>query len=174
MESKWKRGFVFQVHTNIKYADEKQWNHVSSCILNSGSIRSPIDERNGNGAVQYVYSSLLYTQLHLWQITPCVCRLNPGSITMEDLMSVLPFGGTFDLVQLNGSALKKVFEHSVSRYGESTGRFLQVSGNSPLSLYCCLYLTMMSTIYTLWYFVAVNKHFLYNKVLGFHKYRGLK
>ncbi|KAA0708986.1 5'-nucleotidase [Triplophysa tibetana] len=87
------------VHTNIKYADEKQWNHVSSCILNSGGIRSPIDERNGN-----------------------------GSITMEDLMAVLPFGGTFDLVQLNGSALKKVFEHSVSRYGESTGRFLQVSG----------------------------------------------
>ncbi|XDV42403.1 hypothetical protein PO909_011075 [Leuciscus waleckii] len=87
------------VHHNIKYADETQWNHVSSCILNGGSIRSPIDERNRN-----------------------------GSISMEDLIAVLPFGGTFDLVQINGSALREVFEHSVRRYGGSTGEFLQVSG----------------------------------------------
>lgn len=51
-----------------------------------------------------------------------------GSITMEDLISVLPFGGTFDLVQLKGSTLRKAFEHSVKRYGHSTGEFLQVSG----------------------------------------------
>ncbi|XP_016305317.1 5'-nucleotidase [Sinocyclocheilus anshuiensis] len=87
------------VHNNIKYADEIQWNHVSSCILNGGAIRSPIDERNSN-----------------------------GSITMEDLIAALPFGGTFDLVQMNGSTLREVFEHSVRRYGGSTGEFLQVSG----------------------------------------------
>ncbi|XP_016093075.1 5'-nucleotidase [Sinocyclocheilus grahami] len=87
------------VHNNIKYADEIQWNHVSSCILNGGAIRSPIDERNRN-----------------------------GSITMEDLIAALPFGGTFDLVQMNGSTLREVFEHSVRRYGGSTGEFLQVSG----------------------------------------------
>ncbi|KAK9956332.1 hypothetical protein ABG768_014074 [Culter alburnus] len=87
------------VHNNIKYADEIQWNHVSSCILNGGAIRSPIDERNRN-----------------------------GSITMEDLITVLPFGGTFDLVQMNGSTLREVFEHSVRRYGGNTGEFLQVSG----------------------------------------------
>ncbi|XP_051731544.1 5'-nucleotidase isoform X2 [Ctenopharyngodon idella] len=87
------------VHNNIKYADEIQWNHVSSCILNSGGIRSPIDERNRN-----------------------------GSITTEDLIAVLPFGGTFDLVQMNGSTLREVFEHSVQRYGGNTGEFLQVSG----------------------------------------------
>lgn len=51
-----------------------------------------------------------------------------GSITMEDLIAVLPFGGTFDLVQINGSALREAFEHSVRRYGGSTGEFLQVSG----------------------------------------------
>lgn len=51
-----------------------------------------------------------------------------GSITMEDLIAVLPFGGTFDLVQMNGSVLREVFEHSVHRYGESSGEFLQVSG----------------------------------------------
>jgi len=44
---------------------------------------------------------------------------------------VLPFGGTFDLVQLKGSTLKKAFEHSVHRYGQATGEFLQVGGKSP-------------------------------------------
>lgn len=41
---------------------------------------------------------------------------------------MLPFGGTFDLVQIKGSTLKKAFEHSVHRYGQSTGEFLQVGG----------------------------------------------
>uniref|UniRef100_A0A8C5E697 5'-nucleotidase n=1 Tax=Gouania willdenowi TaxID=441366 RepID=A0A8C5E697_GOUWI len=78
---------------------DAMWNHVSACIVNGGGIRTSIDERSRN-----------------------------GSITMEDLISVLPFGGTYDLVELKGSTLRKVFEHSVSRYGQSTGEFLQVSG----------------------------------------------
>ena len=60
---------------------------------------------------------------HLW--------LPSGTITWESLAAVLPFGGTFDLVQLKGSTLKKAFEHSVHRYGQSTGEFLQVGGKSP-------------------------------------------
>ncbi|XP_012679397.2 5'-nucleotidase isoform X2 [Clupea harengus] len=87
------------VDHNIKYADELQWNHVSACLLNGGAVRSPIDERARN-----------------------------GSITMEDLIAVLPFGSTFDLVQLKGSTIRKAFEHGVRRYGSSTGEFLQVSG----------------------------------------------
>ncbi|KAJ8270818.1 hypothetical protein GJAV_G00119630 [Gymnothorax javanicus] len=87
------------VHHNLEYPDELQWNHVSSCILNSGSIQASIDE-----------------------------RIRDGSITMAELTSVLPFGGTFDLVQLKGSTLRKAFEHSVRRYGEGSGEFLQVSG----------------------------------------------
>ena len=47
---------------------------------------------------------------------------------VEDLMAVLPFGGTYDLVQLHGSTLLKAFEHAVRRYGGATGEFLQVSG----------------------------------------------
>ncbi|KAJ8008908.1 hypothetical protein DPEC_G00083310 [Dallia pectoralis] len=87
------------VEHNIRYPDELQWSHVSSCRLQGGSIRSSIDERSRN-----------------------------GSIMMEDLMATLPFGGTFDLVQLKGSTLRKAFEHSVKRYGQGTGEFLQVSG----------------------------------------------
>lgn len=47
---------------------------------------------------------------------------------MDQLMAVLPFGGTLDLVQLKGSTLRKVFEFSVRRYGQGSGEFLQVSG----------------------------------------------
>ncbi|XP_071766421.1 snake venom 5'-nucleotidase [Centroberyx gerrardi] len=87
------------VQNTIKFADELQWNHVSSCLLNGGGVRASIDERSRN-----------------------------GTITMEDLIAVLPFGGTFDLLQLKGSTLRKAFEHSVKRYGQNTGEFLQVSG----------------------------------------------
>ncbi|XP_078504286.1 5'-nucleotidase [Lissotriton helveticus] len=87
------------IYNNLRHPDEKGWNHVSMCIMSGGSIRGPIDEQSNN-----------------------------GSITLEDLMSVLPFGGTFDLVQLKGSTLKKAFEHSVRRHGGGTGEFLQVGG----------------------------------------------
>ncbi|XP_069462438.1 5'-nucleotidase [Ambystoma mexicanum] len=87
------------IYHNIRYPDEKSWNHVSMCILNGGSIRAPIDERSSN-----------------------------GTITLEDLMSVLPFGGTYDLLQLRGSTLRAAFEHSVYRHGSGTGEFLQVGG----------------------------------------------
>ncbi|XP_034847156.1 5'-nucleotidase isoform X2 [Mirounga angustirostris] len=86
------------INNNIRHPDEVSWNHVSMCILNGGGIRSPIDERNN------------------------------GTITWENLAAVLPFGETFDLIQLKGSTLKKAFEHSVHRYGRSTGEFLQVGG----------------------------------------------
>ncbi|KAK5903061.1 hypothetical protein CgunFtcFv8_006873 [Champsocephalus gunnari] len=87
------------IDNNIRFSDGLQWNHVSACIINGGGVRTSIDERTRN-----------------------------GSITMEDLIAVLPFGGTFDLVTLKGSTLLKAFEHSMRRYGQSTGEFLQVSG----------------------------------------------
>ncbi|XP_075058821.1 5'-nucleotidase [Mixophyes fleayi] len=87
------------ISNNIRNPDEVSWNHVSLCIMNGGGIRASIDERSSN-----------------------------GSITTEDLISVLPFGGTFDLIEVKGSTLKKAFEHSVHRHGASTGEFLQVGG----------------------------------------------
>lgn len=54
-----------------------------------------------------------------------------GTITWESLKAVLPFGDTFNLVQLKGSTLRKAFEHSVHRYGKSYGEFLQVGGKWP-------------------------------------------
>ncbi|XP_059587780.1 5'-nucleotidase isoform X2 [Alligator mississippiensis] len=87
------------LYNAVGYPDENTWNHVSMCILNGGGIRSPIDE-----------------------------KINNGTITMEDLLAVLPFGMTFDLLVLKGSTLKEAFEHSVHRYGRGTGELLQVGG----------------------------------------------
>ncbi|KAM9562802.1 5'-nucleotidase [Guaruba guarouba] len=87
------------LYENIGSPDKKSWNHVSMCILNGGGIRSPIDEQSTN-----------------------------GSITVGDLLSVLPFGGRFDLVRVKGSTLKEAFEHSVRRYGKGSGELLQVGG----------------------------------------------
>lgn len=53
-----------------------------------------------------------------------------GSVTLEDLLTVLPFGGTFDRVQLKGSTLRAAFEHGAHRHGSKAGEFLQVSGRS--------------------------------------------
>ncbi|XP_065444261.1 5'-nucleotidase isoform X2 [Chrysemys picta bellii] len=87
------------IYNNLKHRDENTWNHVSMCIINGGGIRSPIDEHNNN-----------------------------GTITMEDLLAVLPFGSTFDLIELKGSTLKEAFEHGVRRHGQGTGELLQVGG----------------------------------------------
>ncbi|CAL9691934.1 unnamed protein product [Knipowitschia caucasica] len=87
------------VESSLGYAEDHQWNHVSAALMNGGGVRSSIDEEARN-----------------------------GSITMEEVLGVLPFGGTFDFVSLRGSTLRKMFEHSVHRYGESSGEFLQVSG----------------------------------------------
>lgn len=87
------------VDSALGFSEDGQWNHVSAALMNGGGVRNSIDETTRN-----------------------------GSMTMEDLLSVLPFGGTFDLVSLRGSTLRKAFEHSVHRHGQSTGEFLQVSG----------------------------------------------
>lgn len=66
---------------------------------------------------------------------------------MEDILTVLPFGGTVDLVQIKGSTVKKAFEHAVHRYGSMSGEFLQVSGLLSGSLFLELhYITLQHYI----------------------------
>ncbi|CAH1248466.1 NT5E [Branchiostoma lanceolatum] len=49
-----------------------------------------------------------------------------GLIDIESVLFTLPFGNTFDIVELRGEHLYEVFEHSGSMW--SSGEFLQVSG----------------------------------------------
>ncbi|KAF3850315.1 hypothetical protein F7725_020034 [Dissostichus mawsoni] len=67
-----------------------------------------------------IYNNIRFSDGLQWNHVSA-CIFNGGG----DLISVLPFGGTFDLVQLKGSTLFKAFEHSMRRYGQSTGEFLQ-------------------------------------------------
>ncbi|XP_077555712.1 protein 5NUC-like isoform X8 [Haemaphysalis longicornis] len=51
-------------------------------------------------------------------------------VTMGDILSATPFGQTVVVATMNGTALKRMMEISVSRYNQSapTGAFLQLSG----------------------------------------------
>ncbi|CAH1776837.1 unnamed protein product [Owenia fusiformis] len=53
-----------------------------------------------------------------------------GDVTMEHILTVMPFQNLIDMVALTGDILRQTFEHSASRLTESsgTGRFLQLSG----------------------------------------------
>ncbi|XP_070496322.1 apyrase-like [Chironomus tepperi] len=55
-----------------------------------------------------------------------------GPITYGDVMTFFPFGNTFDILELNGTALMAVFEHAVARSWSETefipADMLQISG----------------------------------------------
>lgn len=42
-----------QIYHNIKYSSDMHWNHVGICMLNSGAIRTAIDERYKNGTAKF-------------------------------------------------------------------------------------------------------------------------
>ena len=58
--------------------------------------------------------------------------IQKGEISFGGMLTVFPFEGTFDQVQLTGSTIRKALEHSVRRYVEDAddnpGEFPQVSG----------------------------------------------
>ncbi|ODN02906.1 Snake venom 5'-nucleotidase [Orchesella cincta] len=91
------------VFMNQKFADDTSWSDVTIGLLNSGGIRGSIDE-----------------------------TANGGSISMEDVLQVLPFQNTIDLIEIKGSDLKDAFEYAVDGYDPKgyrlAGKFLQVSG----------------------------------------------
>ncbi|XP_038658725.1 5'-nucleotidase-like [Scyliorhinus canicula] len=87
------------INKYIRRTDEKSWTQASICLTNGGGIRGPIDELSDN-----------------------------GKIYAENILSVLPFGNTIDLIKVSGSTLRSAFELSVWTYGHGKGKFLQVTG----------------------------------------------
>ncbi|XP_067124170.1 snake venom 5'-nucleotidase-like [Centruroides vittatus] len=87
----------------LKKPTENQWNTIAISIFNSGGIRDSISEKE-----------------------------NDGNILMRDVMNVLPYLNTLDVVDIYGKYLIEILERSVYDYGNNPedppGRFLQVSG----------------------------------------------
>ena len=58
--------------------------------------------------------------------------IDVGNITLADLLGVLPFSNTVDIITMTGEGLKIVLEESASKLSRdglsSKGGFLQVSG----------------------------------------------
>ncbi|XP_021964441.1 snake venom 5'-nucleotidase [Folsomia candida] len=91
------------VHVNLKFSDSLYWSDVTMAIMNGGGVRASIDEESKN-----------------------------GSISMDDILTVLPFSNTIDLIEIQGNHLREAFEFSVQDYDPKgfhlAGKFLQVSG----------------------------------------------
>ena len=54
--------------------------------------------------------------------------LPEGDVTKGDIMKIFPFGNQLKVVEISGSTIREMLEHSVSKYPEFFGGFLQVSG----------------------------------------------
>ena len=54
-----------------------------------------------------------------------------GSIYTDDMLRILPYKNTVDMMTLQGEYIIEALEHAVSNYNPDRlhGRFLQVSGN---------------------------------------------
>jgi 5'-nucleotidase len=57
---------------------------------------------------------------------------NPGTLTMRDVLSILPFNNPVVKVEVTGALLREILEHGVARSAEDNepGRFPQISGLS--------------------------------------------
>ena len=55
-----------------------------------------------------------------------------NTLSMEDLLKILPYKNTIDVLELKGSTIRKILEKSATRLlsseKEDFGNFLQVSG----------------------------------------------
>ena len=66
-----------------------------------------------------------------------------GDILFSDVQQVLPFGNTFDAVEIEGRYIKEMLEHSVSSLPVGAGRFLQVAGTLCLFLLFLLFVLFL-------------------------------
>ena len=51
-----------------------------------------------------------------------------GTITIGEVLEVLPFGNALVTLELTGEEILQALEHSVAELEEEAGQFLQVSG----------------------------------------------
>ncbi len=54
--------------------------------------------------------------------------LEPGPVTLGDVLSVLPFDSALVTLHVTGALLRQILEHSVSQWPNHSGRFFQISG----------------------------------------------
>ena len=60
--------------------------------------------------------------------------IKKGSLTLNDVVLILPFGNTAELVRLTGKELKEVMEISNSLYPESSPSYIQYSSNMKVDV----------------------------------------
>ncbi|EDV25256.1 uncharacterized protein TRIADDRAFT_57018 [Trichoplax adhaerens] len=89
------------VHQYLKNPTSASWTDVGIAVMNGGGIRSPIDPTRP-----------------------------PGAVTVGDILTVLPFRNSIDVLEIKGMFIRQALEVSVRDYStiSTPGRFLQMSG----------------------------------------------
>jgi 5'-nucleotidase / UDP-sugar diphosphatase len=81
----------------------------------------------GNLLADYMRTSL-NTDIALINAGQIRRSLEPGPVTLGDVLSVLPFDSAIVSLHVTGAMLRQVLEQSVSQWPNHAGRFFQVSG----------------------------------------------
>ncbi len=102
-----------------------------------GSTVSPLDGVREHVRARETNLGNLIADVMRWNTDADIAMTNgggirasiaPGEITINDVVTVLPFGNTLATIKLTGEQLVSVLEHSVRLYPETNGGFMQVSG----------------------------------------------
>lgn len=110
-------------HTNVDLLNDLCWQQ--ECAVGSFTADGIVHETRTAFPQYNVQSAII-------QASGMRSSFQKGQIVFGDVLAFLPFGNTFDILELNGSTLKDIFEHSVSRSwreDEFIGpHMLQISG----------------------------------------------
>ncbi|MDQ0220135.1 hypothetical protein ELQ35_22095 [Peribacillus cavernae] len=95
--------------TNVRSKETNLGNLVADAMLAKAkeSVNATIAMQNGGGIR---------------------ASMNDGDITLDEVLTVMPFGNTLVTVDLTGEEIIQALEHSVSAVETGAGQFMQVSG----------------------------------------------
>ncbi|KAL3883277.1 hypothetical protein ACJMK2_029560 [Sinanodonta woodiana] len=114
-------------HTAVLLEGETYWCRVRECNLGNlatdAMINYHLDYMKANG-------TWAAASIALVQSGGIRASIEPGNITLGNVLTVFPFGNNIDLVKIRGIHLRKMIEHAVVNYDPQNrpGAFLQMSG----------------------------------------------
>jgi len=113
----------------------QQFARQASQVLGHASVRLQGDrpvvrtqETNFGNLLADLMRTTLGTKIALINAGQIRRSLEPGPVTLGDVLSVLPFDSALVTLQVAGATLRKALEHSVSQWPNHAGRFFQISG----------------------------------------------
>ncbi|KAK3603342.1 hypothetical protein CHS0354_025948 [Potamilus streckersoni] len=114
-------------HTAVLLEGETYWCRIRECNLGNlytdAMISYHLDYLKAN-------DTWAAASIALVQSGGIRASIEPGNITMGNVLTVFPFGNNIDLIKIRGIHLRQMLEHAVENYDpiNRPGSFLQMSG----------------------------------------------